>query len=83
VTADGDLGDATRWTIHRERVIDDTRRLRLSIASVELPDGVKFEQYILRMPSAAMMVVLNDHDQVLMMWRVPASPLSVLVDDAG
>jgi 8-oxo-dGTP pyrophosphatase MutT (NUDIX family) len=34
-----------------------------------LPDGVQFEQYVLRMPKAAMMVVLNDHDQVLMMWR--------------
>jgi 8-oxo-dGTP pyrophosphatase MutT (NUDIX family) len=69
MTADRDLGDATRWTIHRERVVDDTRRLRLSIASVELPDGVKFEQYVLRMPPAAIMVVLNDQDQVLMMWR--------------
>jgi 8-oxo-dGTP pyrophosphatase MutT (NUDIX family) len=34
-----------------------------------LPDGVHFEQYVLRMPKAAMMVVLNDDDQVLMMWR--------------
>lgn len=69
MTADRDLGEATRWTIHGERVVDDTRRLRLSIASVELPDGVKFEQYVLRMPAAAIMVVLNDQDQVLMMWR--------------
>jgi 8-oxo-dGTP pyrophosphatase MutT (NUDIX family) len=49
--------------------VDDTRRLRLSIASVELPDGVKFEQYVLRMPKAAMMVVLDDDNRVLMMWR--------------
>lgn len=69
MTADRDLGEATRWTIHGERVVDDTRRLRLSIASVELPDGVKFEQYVLRMPAAAIMVVVNDHDEVLMMWR--------------
>ena len=64
-----DQDEATRWAIHHERVVDETRRLRLSIASVELPDGVKFEQYVLRMPKAAMMVVLNDQDQVLMMWR--------------
>lgn len=58
------------WKIHGERVVDDTRRLSLSIASVELPDGTKFEQYVLRMPKAAMMVVLNDAgDHVLMMWR--------------
>ncbi|MEU4292733.1 NUDIX hydrolase [Kribbella sp. NPDC026596] len=62
--------ESTVWTIHDERLIDDTRRLRLSIASVELPDGVHFEQYVLRMPRAAMMVVLNDaRDHVLMMWR--------------
>jgi 8-oxo-dGDP phosphatase len=62
--------EPTRWTIHGERVVDDTRRLQLSIASVELPDGVTFEQYVLRMPKAAMMVVLDDDNaQVLMMWR--------------
>jgi 8-oxo-dGDP phosphatase len=60
----------TLWKIHGERLVDDTRRLRLSIASVELPDGGRFEQYVLRMPKAAMMVVLDDnHENVLMMWR--------------
>jgi hypothetical protein len=38
----------TRWTIHGERVVDDTRRARWSIAEVELPNGVRFEQYVLR-----------------------------------
>jgi hypothetical protein len=33
--------------------------LRLSIARVELPDGVHFEQYVRRMPKAAIMVVLD------------------------
>jgi len=64
-----DGAELTRWTIHGERLIDDTRRLRLSVASVELPDGVRFEQYVMRMPKAAMMVVLDDQDRVLMMWR--------------
>lgn len=64
-----DGAELTRWTIHDERLIDDTRRLRLSVASVELPDGVRFEQYVMRMPKAAMMVVLDDQDRVLMMWR--------------
>ncbi|TCO30366.1 NUDIX domain-containing protein [Kribbella steppae] len=66
MTADG---KATLWKIHGERVIDDTRHVQLSIASVELPDGVQFEQYVLRM-KAAMMVVLDDtREHVLMMWR--------------
>ena len=68
----GDDGrrEPTRWIIHGERVIDDTRRLRLSIAQVELPDGVRFEQYVLPMPKAAMTVVLDDaRERVLMIWR--------------
>jgi ADP-ribose pyrophosphatase len=61
--------ELTRWTIHGERVVDDARRAKLSIAEVELPDGVRFEQYVLRVPRAAMMAVLDDQDRVLMMWR--------------
>jgi 8-oxo-dGDP phosphatase len=69
VTADGG-SEPTLWKIHGERLIDDTRRLQLSIASVELPDGVQFEQYVLRMPKAAMMIVLDDkQENVLMLWR--------------
>jgi ADP-ribose pyrophosphatase len=60
--------ESTRWTIHGERVVDDSRRGRLSIAEVELPDGVCFEQYVLRLPRSATVVVVRD-DQVLMMWR--------------
>ena len=58
----------TTWTIHGERLIDDTRKLNLSLAQVELPDGVQFEQWVLRMPKAAMTVVV-DSDAVLMIWR--------------
>lgn len=62
--------EATQWIIHEERVVDDSRRARLSIAHVELPDGVTFEQYVLRLPKAAMAVVLDDAgERVLMMWR--------------
>jgi 8-oxo-dGTP pyrophosphatase MutT (NUDIX family) len=60
---------ASEWIIHGERVVDDTRRAVLSIAEVELPDGVRFEQYVLRVPSAAIVVVLDEADHVLMMWR--------------
>lgn len=60
---------ATQWTIHGERIVDDTRRAVLSIADVELPDGIKFEQYVLRVPAAIMVIVLDDADRVLMMYR--------------
>ena len=58
-----------KWIIHGERVIDGTRRAVLSIAEVELPDGVRFEQYVLRIPRAATVLVLDDDERVLMLWR--------------
>jgi 8-oxo-dGTP pyrophosphatase MutT (NUDIX family) len=58
----------SEWTIHGERVIDDTRRAVLSVADVELPDGVRFEQYVLRVPAAAIVAVV-EQDRVLMMRR--------------
>src|SRR5690242_18434131 len=64
------MADDSHWTIHAERLVDDTRRARVSIAEVELPDGVRFEQWVLRLPKAAIVVVLNDAgDSVLMLWR--------------
>jgi 8-oxo-dGTP pyrophosphatase MutT (NUDIX family) len=60
---------ASEWTVHGEWVLDDSRRAVLSIADVELPDGVRFEQYVLRVPGAAMVIVLDDDHRVLMMWR--------------
>jgi 8-oxo-dGTP pyrophosphatase MutT (NUDIX family) len=70
VDTDDGQEEATRWKVHDERVVDNTRRLRLSIAHIELPDGVHFEQYVLRMPRAAMTIVVDDSSQnVLMIWR--------------
>src|SRR5262245_38127091 len=65
----GDVPRASEWIIHGERVLDDSRRAILSIAEVELPDGVRFEQYVLRIPRAAIVVVLDDDDRILMVWR--------------
>lgn len=60
---------ASKWTIHGERTVDDSRKMKVSIASVELPDGVQFEQYVFRSPPVAMTVGVNDRDEVLMIWR--------------
>ena len=61
--------EPARWTIHDERVLDSTRRAVFSIADIELPDGVRFEQYVLRTPKASIVVALDDLDRVLMLWR--------------
>jgi 8-oxo-dGTP pyrophosphatase MutT (NUDIX family) len=59
---------ASKWIIHGERIIDDSRRAVLSIAEVELPDGTRFEQHVLRIPRAAIVLVL-DQDHMLMVQR--------------
>jgi 8-oxo-dGTP pyrophosphatase MutT (NUDIX family) len=59
---------STKWTIHGERILDDSRRAVWSIADVELPDGVRFEQYVYRAPKAAMTLLVVD-DRVLLLRR--------------
>ncbi|MFE7746504.1 NUDIX hydrolase [Nocardia sp. NPDC057455] len=59
----------TQWTIHGERLVDENRHIRLSTVDVELPDGVKFTQYVARMPRCAMTLVLNDKREALLMYR--------------
>ncbi len=60
----------TKWLIHGERFVDENPHIRLSIASVELPDGTEFDQYVIRMRRAAMTVVLDESRcNVLLVWR--------------
>jgi 8-oxo-dGTP pyrophosphatase MutT (NUDIX family) len=56
--------------IHADRVVDENPHVRLSVVSVELPDGTRFEQYVLRMPRVALTVVLDDAaERVLLISR--------------
>lgn len=60
----------TQWTINGERLVDANPHIRLSVASVELPDGKQFEQYLFRMPRCAMTVVLDEPgERLLLIWR--------------
>jgi len=62
--------ERTRWKVLGDRVVDESPRLRLSKATVELPDGTVFDQYVMRTPRGAMAVVLDeDAERVLLIWR--------------
>ena len=62
--------ERSRWKVHADRVVDQNPHLRLSIASIELPDGTRFDQYVARMPRCAMTVVLDeDAERMLLIWR--------------
>ena len=51
--------DPHKWVIHGERLVDDTPHIRVSLADVELPNHVRFTQYVFRMRRCAMTVVLD------------------------
>jgi len=60
----------TRGTIHGERLVDANPHIRLSVASVELPDGKQFEQYVFRMPRCAMTwFSTSPGERLLLIWR--------------
>ena len=64
------MTDPHKWVIHGERLVDDTPHIRVSLADVELPNHVRFTQYVFRMRRCAMTVVLDDAgERVLMMRR--------------
>ena len=64
------MTDPQKWVIHGERLVDDTPHIRVSLADVELPNHVRFTQYVFRMRRCAMTVVLDDtRERVLLMRR--------------
>jgi len=63
-----DATERTRWVV-REDPIHSSKHTRLAIAHVTLPDGVQFEQPVLRVTPAVMCVVVDAEKQVLMMRR--------------
>jgi 8-oxo-dGTP pyrophosphatase MutT (NUDIX family) len=59
-----------RWIVHGERVIYDSEWVRLTMADVEVPGGRRFEHHVVRqITPAAGVIVLNDADEVLLLWR--------------
>lgn len=67
------MSESTLWTVEERPLATPgtvaNRRTRLTIAHVTLPDGGEFEQAVLRVSPAAMCVLVDDHQQVLMMRR--------------
>jgi 8-oxo-dGTP pyrophosphatase MutT (NUDIX family) len=64
------VSDPGKWVIHGERLVDDTPHVRVSVADVELPNHVRFTQYVFRMRPVAVTVVVDDAwERVLMMRR--------------
>lgn len=60
----------TAWQVHGRRWLYESRWVQLGLADVELPDGQRFEQHVVWMPSFAVVALLDDAgERVLLMWR--------------
>ncbi|MGH3646224.1 MAG: NUDIX hydrolase [Micromonosporaceae bacterium] len=52
-----------------ERTVHSNPWLKLNLADVELPDGRHLDHYVLRQRPVAATVVVNERDEVLLLWR--------------
>lgn len=57
------------WKIRGERTVYSNRWLTVNLADVELPDGRHLDHYLLRQRPVAVAAIVNESDQVLMLWR--------------
>jgi 8-oxo-dGDP phosphatase len=58
------------WTVHGRRSIYESPWISLDLVDVEMPDGQRYEQHVVRMARpVAGVVVVNESDHVLLMWR--------------
>jgi 8-oxo-dGDP phosphatase len=61
--------EASRWKAFGERTIYDNPWVWLGQVDVELPDGERFWHHVVRLHRASMMVLADDQDRALLLWR--------------
>ncbi|WP_282204566.1 NUDIX hydrolase [Kitasatospora fiedleri] len=59
----------SEWTVHGSRPIYTSPWVELDLVDVEPPGRDRYEHHLVRFAPVAAVVVLNDRDEVLMMWR--------------
>jgi 8-oxo-dGTP pyrophosphatase MutT (NUDIX family) len=64
-----DRPEELRTKVFGERTVYDNPWVRLTLVDIEPPDGNRFEHHVVRLQRVAVALVLNDADEVLMMWR--------------
>ena len=69
MTTEEEEEERSVWKVYGERTVYDNPWIRLDLADIELPDGQRFEHHVVRLKSAAIAVLLDPQDRVLMLWR--------------
>lgn len=57
------------WRTFGERLVYDNRWVRLGLVDVEAPNGERWEYHVVHLGRIAIALVVNDRDEVLMLWR--------------
>ncbi|MGW6755073.1 NUDIX hydrolase [Streptomyces sp. NBC_01474] len=57
------------WKTHGEREIYTNKWVNLCLVDVQQPDGRRWEYHVVRLRHLAVAAVVNDQQEVLMMWR--------------
>lgn len=60
---------SSEWTVHGSRTVYTSPWVELDLVEVEPPGHARYEHHLVKWAPVAATVVLNDEDQVLMMWR--------------
>ena len=69
VVSDAASDGASQWKTFGERTIYDNPWVWLGQVDVELPGGERFWHHVVRLHRAAMTVLVDKDDQVLLLWR--------------
>jgi 8-oxo-dGTP pyrophosphatase MutT (NUDIX family) len=59
----------TRWRVHGERPLYSSEWLNLRLVDVELPDGTRFDHHVVRLPYAAVGVIVHDAEFGVLLLR--------------
>ncbi|NUV82125.1 NUDIX domain-containing protein [Streptomyces sp. CAI-155] len=58
-----------QWTNLNEQNVYENRWFRVNLADVELPDGSHLDHFVIRLRAVAAATVVNEADEVLLLWR--------------
>ncbi|MEZ0089721.1 NUDIX hydrolase [Streptacidiphilus sp. EB129] len=59
----------SEWTVHGSRTIYTSPWVELDLVDVEPPGHPRYEHHLVKWAPVAATVLLNDRDEVLLMWR--------------
>lgn len=69
--------DDLRTKVYGERAVYESAPwVRLTLVDIEPPDGHRFEHHVVRLQTVVMTLLVNDMDEVLMLWRHRLRPTS-------